>query len=53
MKDWEEIIKDKVDDPSGNLPENVFEEFHARLEASRSAAGGQAGSQPARRRPLL
>lgn len=49
MKDWEEIIKDKVDEPSGNLPESVFEEFHARLEASRSAAGGQ----PAKRRPLL
>ena len=53
MKDWEEIIKDKVDELSDNLPESVFEEFHARLEASRSAAGGQAGSQPARRRPLL
>lgn len=53
MKDWEEIIRDKVDEPSGNLPESVFEEFHARLEASRSAAGGQAGSQPARHRPLL
>ena len=49
MKDWEEIIRDKVDEPSGNLPESVFEEFHARLEASRSAAGGQ----PAKRRPLL
>lgn len=52
-KKWEEIIKEKIDEPSGNLPESVFEEFHARLEAGGSAAGGQAGSRGAKRRPLL
>ena len=53
MKKWEEIIKEKIDEPSGNLPESVFEEFHARLEAGRSAAAGRAGSRSAKRRPLL
>ena len=53
MKNWEEILKEKIDEPSGSLPESVFEEFHARLEAGGSAAGGQTGSRGAKRRPLL
>ena len=53
VKNWEEILKEKIDEPSGNLPESLFEEFHDRLEAGGSAAGGQAGSRGAKRRPLL
>ena len=52
MKKWEEIVKEKVEEPVGNLPDSVFEEFHARLEAGRGAMGGRrAGRQPGREAP--
>ena len=53
MKKWEEIVKEKVEEPVGNLPDSVFEEFHARLEAGRGAMGGRDGRRDAKRRPLL
>ena len=53
MKKWEEIVKEKVEEPVGNLPDSVFEEFHARLEAGRGAMGGRDGRRGAKRRPLL
>ena len=34
MKKWEDIIKDKLEEPDGALPENVFAEFHARLDGA-------------------
>ena len=40
MKNWEDIVKEKLEEPGGALPESVFAEFHARLDA-------------VRRRPLL
>ena len=33
MRKWEDIVKDKLEDPDGVLPESVFDEFHSRLEA--------------------
>ncbi|MBR4228630.1 MAG: hypothetical protein IKR72_05955 [Bacteroidales bacterium] len=33
MKKWEDIIKKKMEEPGGVLPESVFDEFHARLDA--------------------
>ena len=33
MKNWEDIVKEKLEEPGGALPESVFAEFHARLDA--------------------
>lgn len=37
MKKWEDIIKDKMEEPGGTLPESVFEKFHDRLDAAAAA----------------
>ena len=37
MRKWEDIVKEKMEDPKGALPESVFDEFRARREASASA----------------
>ena len=50
MKKWEDIVKEKMEEPGGTLPENVFDEFHARLDAARSVT---AGLSAAWRRPPL
>ena len=34
MKKWEDIVKDKMDEPEGALPESVFAEFRARRDAA-------------------
>ena len=34
MKKWEDIVKDKMEEPEGALPESVFAEFRARREAA-------------------
>lgn len=34
MRKWEDIVKDKMEEPEGALPENVFAEFCARWEAA-------------------
>ena len=46
MKHWEDIIKDKLGEPDGALPESVFDEFHARFD-------GAEGTRTARRFPLV
>ena len=38
MKKWEDIIKEKIEEPDGTLPESVFDEFRARRD---SAAPGK------------
>lgn len=50
MKKWEDIVKEKMEEPGGTLPESVFEEFHARLDAARSVTAGRSA---VRRRHLL
>ena len=37
MRQWEDIIKDKMEEPEGALPESVFAEFCARREAASAA----------------
>ena len=37
MRKWEDIVKDKMEDPEGALPESVFAEFRARREAAVAA----------------
>ena len=37
MRKWEDIIKEKVEEPEGALPESVFEEFQARRRAAAPA----------------
>ena len=37
MRKWEDIIKDKMEEPEGALPESVFAEFCARREAASAA----------------
>lgn len=32
MRKWEDIIKEKMEEPDGPLPESVFAEFHARYD---------------------
>lgn len=34
MKKWEDIVRDKMEEPEGELPESVFAEFRARREAA-------------------
>ena len=50
MKKWEDIVKEKMEEPVGTLPESVFDEFHARLDAARSVTAVRSA---ARRRHLL
>ena len=37
MRKWEDIVKDKMEEPEGALPESVFAEFRARREATTAA----------------
>lgn len=37
MRKWEDIVKDKMEEPEGALPESVFAEFRARREAVTAA----------------
>ena len=37
MRKWEDIVKDKLEEPDGALPESVFAEFCTRLEAAEAA----------------
>ncbi len=46
MKQWEDIVKDKLEEPDSALPESVFDEFHARFD-------GAEGTRTARRFPLV
>ena len=46
MRKWEDIVKDKLEEPDGALPESVFDEFHARFD-------GAEGTRTARRFPLV
>jgi hypothetical protein len=36
MRKWEDIVKDKLEEPDGALPESVFDEFHARFDGAES-----------------
>lgn len=45
MKKWEEIIKEKIEEPIGALPEDLFAEFRNRVDT--------AGGSPANHRKLL
>lgn len=56
MKNWEEIIKDKLEGQETALPESVFEEFRARRDAAGTAAAGEsasAGGSARKRLPLV
>lgn len=46
MRKWEDIVKDKLEEPDGALPESVFDEFHVRFDGAESA-------RMARRFPLV
>ena len=46
MRNWEDIVKDKLEEPDGTLPESVFAEFQARRS-------GAAPAPAARRSPLV
>ena len=46
MRKWEDIVKDKLEEPDGALPESVFDEFHTRFD-------GAEGTRMARRFPLV
>ena len=46
MRNWEDIVKDKLKEPDGTLPESVFAEFQARRS-------GAAPAPAARRSPLV
>ena len=37
MRKWEDIVKDKLEEPEEALPESVFAEFHDRLDALAAA----------------
>ena len=37
MKKWEDIVRDKMEEPEGELPESVFAEFRARRDAAAPA----------------
>ena len=37
MRKWEDIVRDKLEEPEGELPESVFAEFRARLDAAAPA----------------
>lgn len=46
MRKWEDIIKERLEEPDGALPESVFDEFHVRFDGAESA-------RTARRFPLV
>ena len=46
MRKWEDIVKDKLEEPDGALPESVFDEFHARFDGAES-------TRTAKRFPLV
>ena len=46
MRNWEDIVKDKLEEPGGTLPESVFAEFQARRS-------GAAAAPAAKRSPLV
>lgn len=46
MRKWEDIIKEKMEEPDGPLPESVFAEFHARFD-------GAEGKHTAKRFPWV
>ncbi len=37
MRKWEDIIKERLEEPDGALPESVFDEFHSRFDGAESA----------------
>lgn len=37
MRKWEDIVRDKMEEPEGELPESVFAEFRARRDATAPA----------------
>ena len=37
MKEWEDIVRDKLAEPQSELPENSYAEFRSRLDAARTA----------------
>ena len=37
MRKWEDIVRDKMEEPDGALPEGVFAEFQARLSGAAPA----------------
>ena len=37
MRKWEDIVKDKMEEPEGALPDSVFAEFRARRDAAAAA----------------
>ena len=41
MRKWEDILKDKMEEPDGALPESVFAEFHARLDNAAHVAASK------------
>ncbi len=36
MRKWEDIVKERLEEPDGALPESVFDEFHARFDGAGS-----------------
>ena len=46
MRNWEDIVKDKLEEPDGTLPESVFAEFQARRS-------GAAAAPATKRSPLV
>ena len=46
MRNWEDIVKDKLEEPDGTLPESVFAEFQARRS-------GAAPAPATKRSPLV
>ena len=46
MRKWEDIVKERLEEPDGALPESVFDEFHVRFDGAESA-------RTARRFPLV
>ena len=46
MRNWEDIVKDKLEEPDGTLPESVFAEFQARRS-------GAAPAPASKRSPLV
>ena len=41
MRKWEDIVKDKLEEADGTLPESVFAEFRARRSAAKSASASK------------
>ena len=41
MRKWEDIVKDKLEESEGSLPESVFAEFQARLDGVKATPKGK------------